>query len=195
LAIFLASGYSSKKIVGECVMAKLMKRKLKSGQRALTAAADPPSDNVDEEPLNLNLIAVADSSDAEEEGEEEDGDDGDDAAEVNRFGERDTRAGNGTASSDEDEDLDSDYLGEDESETSEEEDDDDDDDVDDVTRDIREAIEDYVMGPEDNGREGVKEPEAKGIQAGHDIANDEDDQPKIEESDSSEDEVRIFLGL
>jgi hypothetical protein len=178
-------------------MAKLMKRKLKSGQRALTAAADPPSDNVDEEPLNLNLITVADSSDAEEE-EEEDGDDDDDAAEeveVNRFGERDTRAGNGTASSDEDEDLDSDYLGEDESERSEEEEeDDDDDDVDDVTRDIREAIEDYVMGPEDNGR-GVKEPEAKGIQAGHNIANDEDDRPKIEESDSSEDEVRIFLGL
>jgi hypothetical protein len=137
---------------------------------------------------------VADSSDAEEE-EEEDGDDGDDAAEeveLNRFGERDTKAGNGTASSDEDEDLDSDYLGEDESERSE---DDDDDDVDDVTRDIREAIEDYVMGPEDNGREGVKEPEAKGIQAGDDIANDEDDRPKIEESDSSEDEVRIFLGL
>jgi hypothetical protein len=179
-------------------MAKLMKRKLKSGQRALTAATDPPSDNVDEEPLNLNLIAVADSSDAEE---EENGGDGDDAAEeveVNRFGERDTRAGNGTASSDEDEDLDSDYLGEDESERSEEEEDDDDDDVDDVddvTRDIREAIEDYVMGPEDNGREGVKETEAKGIQAGHDIANDEDDRPKIEESDSSEDEVRIFLGL
>jgi hypothetical protein len=174
-------------------MAKLMKRKLKSGQWTLTAAADPPSDNVDEEPLNLNLIAVADSSDAEE--EEEDGDDGDDAAEeveLNRFGERDTKAGNGTASSDEDEDLDSDYLGEDESERSE---DDDDDDVDDVTRDIREAIEDYVMGPEDNGREGVKEPEAKGIQAGDDIANDEDDRPKIEESDSSEDEVRIFLGL
>jgi hypothetical protein len=177
-------------------MAKLMKRKLKSGQRTLTAAADPPSDNVDEEPLNLNLIAVADSSDAEEEEEEEEGDDGDDAAEeveVNRFGERDTRAGNGTASSDEDEDLDSDYLGEDESERSEEEDDDDY--VDDVTRDIREAIEDYVMGPEDNGREGVKEPEAKGIQAGRDIANDEDDRPKIEESDSSEDEVRIFVGL
>jgi len=175
-------------------MAKLMKRKLKSGQRTLTAAADPPSDNVDEEPLNLNLIAVADSSDAEEEEEEEeeeDGDDGDDAAEeveVNRFGERDTRAGNGTASSDEDEDLDSDYLGEDESERSE-------DDDDDVTRDIREAIEDYVMGPEDNGREGVKEPEEKGIQASDDIANDEDDRPKIEESDSSEDEVRIFLGL
>jgi hypothetical protein len=175
-------------------MAKLMKRKLKSGQRTLTTAADPPSDHVDEEPLNLNLIAVADSSDAEE--EEEDGDDGDDAAEeveVNRFG--DTKAGNGTASSDEDEDLDSDYLGEDESERSEDDDDDDDDDVDDVTRDIREAIEDYVMGPEDNGREGVKEPEAKGIQASDDIANDEDDRPKIEESDSSEDEVRIFLGL
>jgi hypothetical protein len=175
-------------------MAKLMKRKLKSGQRTLTAAADPPSDNVDEEPLNLNLIAVADSSDAEEEEEEEeeeDGDDGDDAAEeveLNRFGERDTKAGNGTASSDEDEDLDSDYLGEDESERSE-------DDDDDVTRDIREAIEDYVMGPEDNGREGVKEPEEKGIQASDDIANDEDDRPKIEESDSSEDEVRIFLGL